>query len=320
MTHAEIGRRQLLLTTAAAAFAGAFSSVAHAASFAGQAASKVNYDPKARYKLKVSEVEFRRTSKGTPLFARIYQPVAPGPWPVVMDLHGGGWSEKDRYAEELFDRKMAVAGALVIAIDYTLSTEAPYPAAMQDANYAVRWIKANAAKWNGDGSKIGVFGSSAGGHLALLLMFRPHDLRYSALPLVENPALDATIDYVMARSPNTDTFASYEHTVEEKNTGLADKTRAFFTPLETIHEANPREILERREKVTLRPLLLMQGELDELPTVVQQRFINAFKRAGGTVEYAIFENSDHQWVSIPGPQTDRAHAMARDFIARQVNS
>lgn len=316
MTRSKIGRRELLRATAAIALACTFA----APSFASTQACSMRYDPTARFKLKVTEVEFRRTSKGTPLMARIYQPIGPGPWPVVMDLHGGGWAEKDRLAEELFDRKMAVAGALVVAFDYTLSSEAPYPAALQDANYAVRWLKANAAKWNGDASKIGVFGSSAGGHMALLLMFRPHDPRYSALPLADNPALDATIDYVMARSPNTDTQAAYDHEVEEKNTGMLAKTKAFFSPFEMISEANPREILERRENVTLHPLLIMQGELDDLPPAVQNRFVNAFRAAGGKVDYAIFEDSDHQWVSSPGPQTDRAHAMARDFIARQVNT
>ncbi|MES2988131.1 MAG: alpha/beta hydrolase [Pseudomonadota bacterium] len=316
MKQIELGRRELLRGTAAVALAGAFPSSA----FATALAPGARYDPKARYKLKVSEVEFRRTANGTPLLARIYQPIGPGPWPVVMDLHGGGWAEKDRFAEELFDRKMAVAGALVVAIDYTLSNEAPYPAAVQDANYAVRWLKANAAKWNGDASKVGVFGSSAGGHIGLLLMFRPHDPRYSAFPLVESPSIDATIDYVIARSPGTDTYARYEHEVEQKNTGMMDKTKAFFSPFEAIHEANPREILERRENVTLRPLLLMQGELDDMPPAVQTRFVDAFKAAGGKVDYSIFEDSDHQWVYEPGPQTNRAHAMARAFIARQVNN
>lgn len=317
MKHTDIGRRELLSGTAGLALAGVFSSAAPA--FAGL--SKARYDPEARFKLKVSEVEFRRTEKGTPLLARIYQPVGPGPFPVVLDLHGGGWNEKDRQAEELFDRKMAVAGALVVAIDYTLAPEAPYPACIQDANYAVRWLKANAAQWNGDASKIGVFGSSSGGHIAELLMLRPHDPRYGAIPFVENPGLDAEIDYVIGRSPASDTFAMYETVVELNNPGMVDKMKTFFVPWETIHEANPREILERKEKVVLKPLLVLQGALDDnAPTESQTRFVEAFRAAGGQVDYTIFEDSDHQWVSVPGPQTDRAHKLARAFIARNVNT
>ncbi|MCP3729982.1 alpha/beta hydrolase [Sphingomonas sp. MG17] len=313
MKTPEIRRRDLLLATAAMALAGGFAS-------AGRAAPKARYDPAARFKLKVSEVEFRRTPKGTPLLARIYQPIGDGPWPVVMDLHGGGWAEKDRQAEELFDRKMAVAGALVVAIDYTLSDEAPYPACIQDANYAIRWLKHNAAKWNGDASKIGLFGSSSGGHIAQLLMLRPHDPRYGALPFAENPKLDAVVDYVIGRSPGSDPYAMYQTVVELKNTGMVDKMKTFFTPFANIHDANPREILERREKVTLKPLLVMQGELDDnVPTAVQNRFVKAFRAMGGQCDYEIFKDCDHQWVGVPGPQTDRAHQMARAFIARQVN-
>ena len=59
--------------------------------------------------------------------------------------------------------------SLVVAIDMTLAPEAPYPACVQDATFAVRWLKANAATWNGDTSKLGIYASSSGGHVAELL-------------------------------------------------------------------------------------------------------------------------------------------------------
>src|SRR5713101_7705274 len=64
--------------------------------------------------------------------------------------------------------------------DMTLAPEAPYPACIQDANYGVRWLKSKAASWNGDPSKIGIYGSSSGGHVAELLGMRPRDKRYNA--------------------------------------------------------------------------------------------------------------------------------------------
>src|SRR5207244_1176933 len=96
---------------------------------------KAAYDPAARFELEVSEVEHRRTAQGRSLMARVYQPLGTGPFPVVLDLHGGGWNMKDRRAEEPFDRVLASAGALVVAVDLTLAPEAPYPASVQDANY-----------------------------------------------------------------------------------------------------------------------------------------------------------------------------------------
>src|ERR1700674_5133250 len=92
------------------------------------AGSKTAYDPAARLEIKVSEVEFRRTKAGRMLMARIYQPNGAGPFPTMVDLHGGAWNAKDRHAEEPMDRALASSGLLVGAIDMTLAPEAPYPA------------------------------------------------------------------------------------------------------------------------------------------------------------------------------------------------
>ncbi|MDB5481764.1 MAG: hypothetical protein JWO83_2817 [Caulobacteraceae bacterium] len=284
-------------------------------------ASEATYDPGAKFEIEVSEVEYRRTAQGRPLMARIYQPLGTGPFRVVLDLHGGAWNFKDRHAEEPFDRALASAGALVVAVDLTLAREAPYPASVQDANYAVRWLKAKAGAWNGDASRIGVFGSSTGGHLAELLAMRPRDPRYNALPLQENPAVDATVDYVIARSPISNTFERYQNAQAMQQAALAKFHETYFVPWETIHEANPQEILDRREAITLTPLLIMQGALDEnVRPALQTRFVESYRAAGGSCDYTIFEDCLHEWVATPGPQTDRAHEMAKAFIARHVNA
>src|SRR5262245_44891644 len=229
---------------------------------AAGAAGAPAYNPAAQFELAVSEVEFRRNSAGRMLMARIYQPTGPGPFPTVLDLHGGAWNAKNRLAEEPMDRALAASGLLVVAVDLTLAPEAPYPACVQDANYAVRWLKANAATWNGDTSKIGIYGSSSGGHVAELLAMRPHDPRYTAIPLAAAPNVDATVAYAATRSPISNTFARYENAVRRGNESMIKNNKVFFNPWETIHEANPQEILEREEEVNLVPLLIIQGGLD----------------------------------------------------------
>src|SRR6266581_2437629 len=92
------------------------------------------YDPAARFELKVSEVEFRRNAGGRMLMARIYQPQGKGPFPALLDLHGGAWNRKDRRAEEPMDRAIEASGVLVVAIDMTLAPEAPYPACVRYQN------------------------------------------------------------------------------------------------------------------------------------------------------------------------------------------
>jgi acetyl esterase len=277
------------------------------------------YDPTARFDIKVSEVEFRRNSAGRMLMARVYQPAGAGPFPTMLDLHGGAWNGKDRHAEEPMDRALAASGVLVVAIDLTLAPEAPYPACVQDANYGVRWLKWKAKSWNGDPSKIGIYGSSSGGHVAELLAMRPRDSRYNAIPLPEAPNVDATVAYVAMRSPISDPYARFKNAEALKREAMVKNHTTFFKPWETIFEANPQQILERHEKVTLVPMLIMQGALDDnVRPAVQEKFANTYKAAGGDCQYQLFEDSEHEWVAKPGPQTDRAREMVKAFIARQL--
>jgi acetyl esterase len=277
------------------------------------------YDPGAKFDVKVSEVEYRRTKAGRALMARIYQPAAAGPFPMLLDLHGGAWNAKNRTAEEPMDRAIAASGVLVVAIDMTLATEAPYPASVQDANFAVRWLKSKAATWNGDGSKIGVYGSSSGGHVAELLAMRPRDPRYNAIPLTGAPNVDATIAYVAMRSPISNPLARFENAEKLKREPMMKNHTTYFQPWDTIHESNPQEILERHEAITRVPFLIMQGALDDnmLPSV-QEKFARTYKAAGGDVQYQLFEGCEHEWVATPGPQTDRAREMVKAFIAKHA--
>ena len=274
------------------------------------------YDPAARFEIDVHEVDFRRTAAGRQLKARIYQPKGKGPFPTVLDLHGGAWNNKDRFANEPMDRAVAASGVLVVAIDMTLAPEAPYPASIQDANYGVRWLKWKAPTWNGDPSAIGIIGSSTGGYVGELLVMRPRDPRYNAIRLAEAPNLDATVAYVVSRSPISDPWARFQHAEKRQREHMVKNSKNYFVPWETIHEGNPQEILDRREPVSLRPLLILQGALDDnvLPAF-QEKFAAAYRAAGGDCRVEVFADCDHEWVAKPGPQTDRAHAMVKAFIA-----
>lgn len=316
MFRDSIRRRDFLQAGAAAGLATAFAPSALAATPTG-------YDPAAKFDLTVSELEYRRTARGRALLARIYQPSGPGLFPVVLSLHGGAWNAKDRSAEDPFNRAIAAAGALVVAVDLTLAPEAPYPACVQDASYALRWLKAKAKTWNGDAGRIGVFGSSSGGHVAELLAMRPGDARYNAIAFNDGviPSMGASPDYVLMRSPISNTFARFETAQANRVDTMIKNNTTFFVPWETIHESNPQEILERKEKVALKPFLIMQGALDSnmLP-VYQTKFVQTYRAAGGSCDYTIFEGCEHEWVAKPGPETTRAHDMAKAFIARHVNA
>jgi acetyl esterase len=314
-------RRDVLKKMAAAAGAAALPAGQASAQGTAHAAGAIAYDPNAKFDVDVSEVEVRRNPHGRMLMARIYQPKGQGPFPAILDLHGGAWNFKDRLAEEPMDHALAASGLLVVAVDMTLASDAPYPACIQDANYGVRWLKANAAKWKGDVSKLGVYGSSSGGHVAEMLALRPHDPRYNAIPFEASPNIDATISFAAMRSPISNTFARYENAEKRHNETMIKYNKTFFVPWEAIHESNPQEILDRKEKVTLIPLLIMQGAADDnVPPEAQEKFVKTYQAAGGQCEYHLFENSEHEWVAKPGPQTDKARETVKAFIARQLKA
>jgi acetyl esterase len=280
----------------------------------------VVYNPSHQYEIKVWDVEYRRDPV-RPLMARIYQPQGEGPFPALLDVHGGAWNDQDRTANAPVDERLAASGLLVVAVDVRLAKEAPYPASVADANYGIRWLKAKAREWNGDPETVGALGSSSGGHVIQLCAMRPRDPRYTVHPLPEAPQLDATLAYVVARSPISDPFARYEQAQKMQRETLIRNSETYFNPWDTIFEGNPQRILERGESVALPPMFVLQGELDDnvLPAV-QERFVATYRAAGGEIDYEVYPGAEHRWIVQPGPQTDRAIAMIKAFIARQLRA
>lgn len=280
----------------------------------------VAYDPSGQYEIKVWDVEYRRDPVRT-LMARIYQPQGGGPFPTLLDVHGGAWNDQDRTANAPVDERLAASGLLVVAIDVRLAQEAPYPASVADANYGIRWLKAKARDWYGDPETVGALGSSSGGHVLELCAMRPHDPRYAQYPLPEAPHLDASLAYLVARSPISNPLARYEQAQKMRRDTLIKNSETYFNPWDTIIEGNPQRLLERGEAVLLPPMFVLQGELDDnvLPAV-QEHFVATYRAAGGEIDYEVFPGAEHRWIIQPGPQTDRAITMIKAFIARQLRT
>ena len=268
----------------------------------------------------VADVEYLRHGD-KPLLARVFTPRGAGPYPALVEVHGGAWCLSDRLTERLRHEAMASQGIVSIALDFRSGNQDPYPASVQDINYAVRWAKSCARDLKTRPELIGLSGQSSGGHLAMLVAMRPRDPRYGAIPLPSAPTLEATVAYIAARSPISDPYARFQQAERMQRAGMIEATKIYFNPWGTIFEGNPQQILDRREAVTLVPMLIMQGALDDnvLPEL-QQKFAAAYRAAGGVCELTVFEDSEHEWVAKPGPQTERARAMVKAFIARQLTA
>jgi acetyl esterase len=122
---------------------------------------------------------------GGPIGLRVYRPAADAPPGVIAYLHGGGWALGSLDGFDAVSRALAHAsGALVASVDYRLAPEHPFPAALDDALVAVRWLAGHASELGGDGGRLAVAGDSAGGNLAAVVARRLRGdvpLRYQAL-------------------------------------------------------------------------------------------------------------------------------------------
>ncbi len=119
--------------------------------------------------VKLADLEYARVGE-RPLLLDIYRPEGDGPFPAVAYFHGGGWraGSKTGGIQRIVDW-LVPHGFAVVGVDYRLSTEAKFPAQIHDCKAAVRWLRAHAAEQRIDPARIGVWGSSAGGHLAALM-------------------------------------------------------------------------------------------------------------------------------------------------------
>ena len=115
----------------------------------------------------VEDIEYLRHGD-KPLLARVYKPRGEGPFPALVECHGGAWCLQDRHTEKLRHQAMASHGIVSISLDFRSGNEAPYPASVQDINYAVRWAKLNARALKTRPDLVGISGQSSGGHLAML--------------------------------------------------------------------------------------------------------------------------------------------------------
>src|SRR5215472_8378520 len=119
-----------------------------------------------------ADVEYLRHGD-QPLLARVYKPRGAGPFPALVECHGGAWCMSDRFTEKLRHEAMASNGIVSIALDFRSGDTDPYPASVQDINYAVRWAKHNARTLKTRPDLVGLSGQSSGGHLAMLIAMRP---------------------------------------------------------------------------------------------------------------------------------------------------
>lgn len=233
------------------------------------------------------------TAGGVDLKMDVYYPKsATGPLPVVMYVHGGGWTQGDKEdgAGAAAITSLQEAGFLVVSINYRLAPEFRFPAQIEDVKCAVRFLRANAARYSLDPERIGALGGSAGGHLVSLLGVTDDDdgLEGTGAYPEESSRVQAVVD-MFGPSDLTRRF-------EGGAIGQALGTRVFGT------SDSGSEILKTASPVTYitaddPPFLILQGDSDRLvPPDQSQGLHDLLVAAGVPATLVMVENAGHAFV------------------------
>jgi acetyl esterase len=276
----------------------------------------------AKFEIEVCDLEYVRHT-GAPLLARLYRPVGTGPFPAVVDVHGGAWAMGDRLNNAPLDEALAKSGIVVLAIDFRMPPEHRYPASIADINLATRWLKTHAGEFGSRRDLVGGLGTSSGAHQLLLSALKPQDPRYGALPLAEAPGEVATLPYLVLCWPISDPLARYRMVREKSNTRLVEAHDAYWRSEDEMAEGNPQLILERGEAGTLPPAIVVQGTADDNVTPdMADRFAAAWQARGGRLELHKFDGQPHTFIPRE-PASDasrRATELLCNFVLAQAGS
>lgn len=234
---------------------------------------------------------------------------ASGPYPVVLELHGGGWRVGRRgvftplVTEERSFGRIVDAGFAVVAADYRLSGEAHFPAQVDDVLAALDWIAVEGAKHGLDASRVVLWGGSAGGTLA-------------ALAAIHRPAaVRGVIDwYGPADLPAMATFTA-EKGVDAPGASREDLwlgARVLSIP-DTAAAASPARQVTRG----LPPFHLAHGAADtDVPPAQSELLAAALRAAGVEVELHLEPGAGHFWRGATDAATDALFDLAIDFAHR----
>jgi acetyl esterase/lipase len=232
----------------------------------------------------------------------LYLPTGAGPFPVIINIHGGGFKLGDKsMVDQTLGQRLLEAGYAIASIDYRLSGEAPFPAAVLDAKAAVRFLRANAATYNLNPDKIAAFGQSAGGNLASMLG-TSGDVAEFDDPSLGNAEVSSRVQAVINWFGPTD-FGQMDAQAKAQGCSSGDQTHNQADSFESLYlgaalpdapalvqQANPITYISADDP----PFLIQKGDQDcTVPVENTKMLADALQTAGLDVQYDLLKGVGH---------------------------
>ena len=270
---------------------------------------------KKTYEITVADHECPRPD-GSTMLIRVAQPQGDGPFPAVIDIHGGGWITGDRNQNALIDDTLAANGIVAAAPEFRMPPVGKYPLSITDIHLATRWLKANAATFGSKPEWVGGVGASSGAHQMLCAMLlKPDDPRFGALALAQDlePNHVKPMQRLLTPSPAGRSPIRYADGRWRRNATTKHLLDAHAEPIGPDEKARWRKAIRNsfwrawRTCGKLPPLLVLQGTNDDnLPPDMASKFVSAYRKAGGDAVLQEFAGQIHGFV-VPrsGIEIDR---------------
>ena len=225
------------------------------------------------------------TVAGVQLHTIVYQPLATGKYPVIVQIYGGAWQRgaPDDFAE--FGRYFAARGYVVFAVDYRHAPQFHFPAPIADIRTALTWIRRNAPKYSADTARIALLGRSAGAHLAVMAAY---DSTFPPVRAVVGFYTPVDLVDAYRNPPSPDVL--HVRDVEEKFIG-----KPLEQAMAAYQAASPINLVNH----PLPPTLLFNGARDNIVEVRFGRQLHEKLRANGTKSvYVEIPWADHAFDEV----------------------
>lgn len=272
-------------------------------------------------KIEETDIPFANTH-GEDLLGRLYQPQDAIGHGIVM-VHGGAWTANDRHTPSVMSRLLANRGLVVFSLDFRCGPVFQHPAASADIAAGIRYFRIHADALGINADKIGLIGSSSGGHLVLYTALQPNIPMHQTTPVLDSleGSVDASVAYVIALWPVSNPLARFEYALEVGRHELVRAHQGYFGSRGTMHQASVQRVIRSREFTHLPPTFIVQpGEDLNVPQFMTNDLLSAFRNVGHEVEYLHMPGLPHAFAYEASADTDRCEAAVWDFIRPQIEN